>query len=140
MSPFTPIAALIGGGLIGASAGLMWLGLGRVAGISGLLAGALTQGGPARRWRMAFLAGLIAAPALYQALVGPITATVAASTPRLMIAGLLVGFGVRLGGGCTSGHGVCGLARGSPRSILATALFTASAMVTATASHHLFKG
>ena len=140
MSAFTPIAALIGGGLIGASAGLLWLGLGRVAGISGILAGALTEGGEARRWRLAFLAGLIAAPALYQGLAGPIRTSIAAPTPQLLIAGLLVGFGVRLGAGCTSGHGVCGLARLSPRSILATVLFTASAMVTVAARHHLFKG
>ena len=140
MNHFTPVAALIGGGLIGASAALLWLGLGRVAGVSGILAGALTQGGADRRWRIAFLAGLVAAPILFEGVAGPITTTVATPAAQLLAAGLLVGFGARLGGGCTSGHGVCGLARLSPRSLAAAGLFTASAMITVAMTRHVFKG
>ncbi len=140
MSHFTPVSALTGGALIGASAALLWLGLGRVAGISGILAGAATQSGGERRWRIAFLIGLTAAPLLVQAIAGPVAVTATAPTARLLAAGLLVGFGVRLGGGCTSGHGVCGVARLSQRSLAATALFTASAMITVALSRHLLKG
>lgn len=140
MSHFTPVSALIGGALIGTSAAVLWLGLGRVAGVSGILAGTLTQGGEERRWRIAFVAGLIAAPLLYQVVAGPISATIATPTPPLLAAGLLVGFGVRLGGGCTSGHGVCGVARLSRRSMAATGLFTASAMLTVAVTHHLLRG
>lgn len=128
---FTPVSSLIGGGLIGLSAALLWLGDGRIAGISGILGGGL--GGVARGdrgWRIAFLAGLIVAP-LFYALFVVAPAIVLDATPAVLVAGgLLVGFGTRLANGCTSGHGVCGLARLSRRSIVATAVFMASAAAT----------
>lgn len=128
---FTPVSSLIGGGLIGLSAALLWLGDGRIAGISGILGGGL--GGVAkgdRGWRIAFLAGLIVAP-LFFALFVVAPAIVLDATPAvLIVGGLLVGFGTRLANGCTSGHGVCGLARLSRRSIVATAVFMASAAAT----------
>ena len=140
MTHFTPVPALLGGALIGASAALLWLGLGRVAGISGIVSGAMTQGGGERVWRLAFLAGLIGAPLLVEVAGGPVPATVAASTPRLVIAGVLVGLGVRLSNGCTSGHGVFGVARLSPRSLAATGLFTATAMITVAITRHVLGG
>ncbi len=135
MSHFTPVAALIGGILIGLSATLLWAGLGRIAGISGIVAGIRT---PDRAWRIVFLAGLIAAPLLYRLVGGTTVAPVIAASPWVVIAGgLLVGFGTWLGGGCTSGHGVCGMARLSLRSIAATAVFMAAAMVTVYLTHHI---
>ena len=129
------LAPLGGGALIGASAALLLLANGRIAGISGILGG-LLDGllGPAARdwaWRAAFLAGLLAGPALYRLAAGHWPdIRVGASWPMLIAAGLLVGFGTRLGSGCTSGHGVCGLARLSPRSFAAVATFMAAAIVT----------
>ncbi len=129
------LASLGGGALIGASAALLLLANGRIAGISGILGG-LLDGllGPAARdwaWRAAFLAGLLAGPALYRLAAGHWPdIRVGASWPMLIAAGLLVGFGTRLGSGCTSGHGVCGLARLSPRSFAAVATFMAAAIVT----------
>ena len=119
MTDFTPVSALIGGLLIGASAALLLLLGGRIAGISGILGGLLVQ--PTRSdfgWRIAFLAGMLLAPLLYAASVAAMPhVTIDASAGVLVIAGLLVGFGSRLGGGCTSGHGVCGIGRASPRSL-----------------------
>ncbi|MGU3466707.1 YeeE/YedE family protein [Methylobacterium sp. C33D] len=129
------LAPLAGGALIGASAALLLLANGRIAGISGILGG-LLDGllGPAARdwsWRAAFLAGLLAGPALYRLAAGQWPDVRAdASWPMLIAAGLLVGFGTRLGSGCTSGHGVCGLARLSPRSFAAVGTFMAAAIVT----------
>ena len=138
MSNFTPVSALIGGALIGLAAAVLWIGVGRIAGISGIIAGVR---GPDRAWRLVFLAGLIAAPLLYRLADGAIAAPVIAASPVVLIAGgLLVGFGTRLGGGCTSGHGVCGMARLSPRSIAATAVFMVTAMVTVYISHHIGVG
>ena len=138
MSNFTPVSALIGGALIGLAAAVLWIGVGRIAGISGIIAGVRR---PDRAWRLVFLAGLIAAPLLYRLADGAIAAPVIAASPVVLIAGgLLVGFGTRLGGGCTSGHGVCGMARLSPRSIAATAVFMVTAMVTVYISHHIGVG
>ena len=125
MTNFTPISAAIGGILIGLSTAWLWLTLGRVAGISGILGG-ITR--TAAGWRLAFLAGLIGTPVVF-ALAGGTVAWRAPDTswPILIAAGLLVGFGTRLGSGCTSGHGVCGLARLSPRSIAATLTFMLTA-------------
>lgn len=138
MENFTPVSALIGGLLIGSSAALFVLLHGRIAGISGILGGLLR---PARNdlgWRVAFLAGLLAAPLLYAAVAGALPA-VEIDTPvgLLVAAGLLVGFGTRLGSGCTSGHGVCGIARLSARSLAATATFMASAIATVLITRHL---
>jgi uncharacterized protein len=125
---FTPLGSLAGGILIGASAGLTALLLGRIAGISGILAGLIPPRAGDRDWRLAFLLGLLAAP-LFIGLVHPTAhPTLPLGAPLAALAGLLVGFGARLGGGCTSGHAVCGLSRLSLRSFVATAAFMASAM------------
>ncbi|RDI59985.1 YeeE/YedE family protein [Microvirga subterranea] len=138
MDHFTPVSALVGGMLIGGSAALILILNGRVAGISGILGGLLPPSRGDVSWRIAFLAGLLLAPVIYRAFGGAIPPiTVEASVPVLAIAGFLVGFGTRLGAGCTSGHGVCGVGRGSPRSIVATAVFTATAIVTVLVTRHL---
>jgi hypothetical protein len=133
MSNFTPISALIGGAMIGLSAALLMLLVGRIAGISGILGDLLLPQANYRDWRIAFLGGLIAAPLLYASvgLIGrfSLAAPAMPGWAAVMFGGLLVGFGVRLGGGCTSGHGVCGMARLSPRSIAATLIFMATAAV-----------
>jgi uncharacterized membrane protein YedE/YeeE len=125
------LAPLAGGALIGAAAALLLLANGRIAGISGILGGLL---GPSARdwaWRTAFVVGLLAGPALFRLGAGHWPEVrIGASWPMLVAAGLLVGFGTRLGSGCTSGHGVCGLARLSPRSFGAVATFMAAAMLT----------
>lgn len=131
MSNFTPLSALLGGALIGLAAVLMMGLLGRIAGIAGILGGALK---PSRddAWRWAFLAGLVAGPLLVWVATGARPPVVLETPLTLMIAsGLLVGFGTRLGAGCTSGHGVCGLARLSIRSVLAVLVFMAAGVLTA---------
>jgi uncharacterized membrane protein YedE/YeeE len=131
MEHFTPVSAAIGGALIGISAVLLWIANGRIAGISGIIGGLLTARSDDIAWRVAFLIGLIAAPLVYGWSTGSLPRISVSVPPLIVIAGgLLVGFGTRLGGGCTSGHGVCGLARLSPRSIVATALFMTTAVVT----------
>jgi uncharacterized protein len=138
MEHFTPVSATIGGMLIGLSTALLWLGTGRIAGISGILGNLLAPASGETAWRATFLAGLIAGPLLYAGAGGPLPAIVLPSSPAIVIAGgLLVGFGTRLGGGCTSGHGICGLARLSPRSIAATILFMASGFATVFLVRHL---
>ncbi|HYD67207.1 YeeE/YedE family protein [Azospirillum sp.] len=138
MENFTPIAALAGGALIGLSAALLLVLNGRVAGISGILGGLLAPERGETAWRLAFLAGLLAAPLAYAALGGTLPEVrTDASTGLLVAGGLLVGFGTRLGSGCTSGHGVCGLARLSPRSLAATGVFMATAVATVFAARHL---
>ena len=140
MSPnFTPFSALAGGALIGLAAALLWLALGRIAGISGILGQALRGAkGAERAWRILFLAGLPFGAWLVVTLGW---ATIPTSPPASLVlaiaGGLLVGFGTRLGGGCTSGHGVCGLARLSPRSLVATVLFMAAGVATTVALRHL---
>ena len=141
MTNFTPLSAAIGGALIGLSAALLMLLSGRVAGISGILGGCLTPAAGDRGWRLAFLAGLIAAPVAAMAVGYGVPAPVMpASWWTVIGAGLLVGYGSRLGGGCTSGHGVCGIARLSPRSIAATAIFMAMAIVTVAVMRHGWGG
>lgn len=134
--------ALLGGGMIGASAVLLMAAQGRIAGISGILAGALDLRGPAdeRRWRLAFLAGLVLAPEILHATGHLARPTVTADMTLLVVGGLLVGFGTRLGGGCTSGHGICGLARLSPRSMVAVPVFMVAAAATVFGMRHLFGG
>ena len=137
MENFTPVPALFGGILIGLSTVLLLLASGRIAGISGIVSGLLAPTLAGAGWRLAFLLGLIVAPLLYAALAGagpPIAIT--SSTWLLIAGGLLVGFGTRLGGGCTSGHGVAGIARLSPRSIVATCVFVATAMATVFVTRH----
>lgn len=140
MENFTPVSAAIGGGLIGLSAALLWVANGRIAGISGILGGLGRASADDIAWRLAFLAGLAVAPLLYAASVAAPRIVVQAGPVTLIVAGLLVGFGTRLGGGCTSGHGVCGMARLSKRSIVATCLFMATAFVTVFVTRHLLPG
>ena len=136
MTEFTPYSALAGGVLIGLSAALLVLLNGRVAGLSGIVGGLLTPGD--RLWRVLFLAGLPLGAWLLL-LVWPAGAEVSidASTTQLTVAGLLVGFGSRLGSGCTSGHGVCGLGRFSVRSLVATIIFLTTGMVSVYLLRHL---
>src|SRR5690242_18773109 len=124
MAPFDPISALIGGALIGFASVLLMMFTGRIAGISGILIGCFALIGGDKLWRVAFIAGLIAAPVV-SSLVGYPLATplMPMSWATIVLAGFLVGFGARAGGGCTSGHGVCGIARLSIRSIVATVTF-----------------
>lgn len=133
---FTPWASLGGGMLIGLAAAILILFNGRIAGISGILAGVRLRA--QEGWRLAFLSGLLASPLLYRLYGGLPAAQIDASTVALCMAGLLVGVGVRYGGGCTSGHGVCGLARLSVRSMAATATFMAAGFVTVYCLRHGF--
>ena len=137
MTNFTPVSAAIGGALIGLAAVLLTLFTGRIAGISGIFGGCFSLGAGDKGWRIAFIAGLILAP-LAGGLVGfPLAAPeMPASYVVIVAAGLLVGFGTRLGGGCTSGHGICGIARLSPRSIVATAIFMAVAVAVVALTRH----
>jgi len=134
---FTPWSALIGGAIIGIAAALLALLNGRVAGISGILGGLLAPGTPDFAWRAAFVAGLIVAPIVYALAATLPTITIAAGYPTLIVAGLLVGIGTRYGAGCTSGHGVCGLSRLSPRSLVATLAFMAAGFATVFVVRHV---
>jgi uncharacterized protein len=144
MEHFTPFSAAIGGALIGLAATLLWVANGRTAGISGIAGGVY----PLRRgdlwWRIAFLIGLPVGAAIGAAVAPRIFAEVPATAPvldlapfGLAIAGLLVGIGTRISRGCTSGHGICGLARLSRRSVVAVAVFMATAMVTVFIARHV---
>jgi uncharacterized membrane protein YedE/YeeE len=135
---FTPLSALMGGILIGLASGAFALLKGRVAGISGIVGGLF--GPPAagdRGWRLAFVAGLLLAPAVYGLFATLPPVQVDASMGTLLIAGLLVGLGTRIGSGCTSGHGVCGLSRLSPRALAATVTFMVAGFVTVALVRHV---
>jgi uncharacterized membrane protein YedE/YeeE len=138
MTNFTPVTALIGGAAIGlAAALLLWLN-GRIAGVSGIAAGLWSGEAAQWGWRLPFLVGLAAGAAAWVALAGPAPAPRPAFPPwALALAGLLVGYGSALSGGCTSGHGVCGLARLSVRSLAATAVFLAAGIATTFVVRHL---
>lgn len=124
---FTPVSAALGGLMIGIAVAVLLLFNGRIAGISGIFANMLTkQSG----WRIAFIAGLAGAPWIYMLFAGQPDVVITADYPLLIAAGLLVGFGTRLGNGCTSGHGICGMARLSKRSFAAVAVFMVSAFLT----------
>jgi uncharacterized membrane protein YedE/YeeE len=132
MTEFRPLSSLAGGAVIGVSATLLlWLD-GRVAGISGIVGGLLRRQPVEAAWRVAFVAGLLAGGGVLR-FVAPASVAfmLTRSTTTLIVAGLLVGFGTQLGNGCTSGHGVCGLSRGSRRSLAATLTFMATGMATA---------
>lgn len=133
MTGFTPLSAALGGALIGLAAVLLlWLN-GRVAGISGILYGVFTRQSGERNWQLLFVLGLVLGGFIYQQVTSlPLMTRTNFPLPLLIIAGLLVGVGTRLGSGCTSGHGVCGISRFSNRSILATATFIAFGMATTT--------
>ncbi|HXD14173.1 MAG TPA: YeeE/YedE thiosulfate transporter family protein [Xanthobacteraceae bacterium] len=141
MVNFTPISAAIGGALIGLSAVLLMLLNGRIAGITGIAGGLIDPIGTDRVWRAAFIAGLIAAP-LSAMLIGytvPVP-QMPTSMVTIAVAGLLVGFGTRMSNGCTSGHGICGMARLSTRSITATAVFMGAAIIVVALTRHVVGG
>jgi uncharacterized membrane protein YedE/YeeE len=139
MDHFTPVSALAGGLLIGISAATFLVLNGRIAGISGVLGGLFTSARDEAGWRAAFLVGLLSAPFVVLAAGGELPGvSLDVPLPILVVAGLLVGFGSRLGSGCTSGHGVCGVSRGSPRSLVATAVFMATAIATVFVTRHVF--
>ena len=135
MENFTPVSGLIGGLLIGLAAALLLLLNGRISGIVGVL---VLPKSPDAGWRIAFVAGLLLGAFAYALATGSvILVTMQASVPVLVAAGLLVGFGTRLGSGCTSGHGLCGIARLSKRSIVATSVFFGVAMLTVFLTRHV---
>jgi uncharacterized membrane protein YedE/YeeE len=135
---FTPVSGLVGGLLIGLAATLLLLLNGRISGISGIVGGLLAPRSPEAGWRVAFVAGLLLGALAYVLATGEaLLVGMQASLPVLVAAGLLVGFGTRLGSGCTSGHGICGVARLSKRSIVATATFVGVATLTVFLTRHV---
>ncbi len=134
---FTPWSSLLGGLMIGISAAMLLLFNGRIAGISGIVGGLLRPAGGDSGWRIAFLLGLLLAPLLYGVVAPLPSVRIDADTATLIVAGLLVGLGTRYGSGCTSGHGVCGLSRLSPRSMVATAAFMLAGFATVFIVRHL---
>jgi hypothetical protein len=135
---FTPVSGLIGGLLIGLSTVLLILFNGRIAGISGIVGGVLTRKASEIGWRAVFVVGLLIGAFVYMLATGvALPVNIQASLPVTVIAGLLVGFGTRLGSGCTSGHGVSGIARFSKRSIVATLVFFITAIITVFLTHHV---
>jgi uncharacterized membrane protein YedE/YeeE len=138
---FSPWPALAGGVLIGVAATLLWWGLGRVAGISGIVSGLWSRERGDVAWRLAFLAGLVAVGVVAAWLAPASLAGIEARGPAAMlVAGVIVGVGTRLGNGCTAGHGVCGLSRGSLRSLVATMTFMATGVLTASLVRVFFGG
>lgn len=134
---FTPWSALLGGTLIGISAAILWLGNGRIAGISGIMGGLFTASGRSEPWRWWFVIGLLVAPWLYGMFVAFPSISISSNPLLLIGAGLLVGVGTRYGSGCTSGHGVCGLSRFSVRSLAATLSFMAMGFATVYLIRHV---
>ena len=138
MENFTPVSGLLGGLLIGLAAAVLLLLNGRISGISGIVGGLLAPRSAEVGWRVVFVAGLLLGALGYMlATSGPFPVGMQASMPILIVAGLLVGFGTRLGSGCTSGHGVCGIARLSKRSIVASAVFFGVAIITVFLTRHV---
>ncbi len=138
MENFTPVSGLIGGLLIGLATVLMMLLNGRIAGISGIVGGLLARNGSEVGWRAVFVVGLLLGAFIYMlATGGALPVRVEASLPVMVVAGLLVGFGTRLGSGCTSGHGISGIARFSKRSIVATLVFMGAGIVTVFLTGHV---
>jgi uncharacterized protein len=134
---FAPIGAFVGGALIGLAVVALYATTGRLAGVSGIAGGLLARAAPDRPWRLLFLVGLALGAAAVALAAGLPQLRIEASAPLLVAGGLLVGYGTQLGRGCTSGHGVCGIARFSPRSIAATAVFMATAAATVFVARHL---
>ena len=134
---FTPWASLAGGVLIGVAAAMLVLLNGRIAGISGILGGLIAMRRGDIAWRLAFVAGLLAAPTAMVLIGRELAPRIDAGLGMLLVAGLLVGLGTRYGAGCTSGHGVCGLSRLSPRSLVATGAFMAAGIATVFVTRHL---
>lgn len=134
---FTPLASALGGMLIGLSALLLLMFNGRIAGLSGIMGGLLPPFPGDWRWRLAFVSGAILGPVVYMALTGPVEFAVPAGTLALALGGIVVGIGVTFGNGCPSGHGICGMGRLSPRSIVATLSFMAAALATVFVIRHV---
>ena len=137
LAHFTPYSSLAGGALIGVAASVLILGIGRILGAAGIFARALETRDASGFWRLWLIAGLLAAPAIAHFAWGAVAPAVSSPAVTLMVAGLLVGFGARLGSGCTSGHGVCGIARLSPRSLVATPVFMATGFATVFLVRHV---
>lgn len=137
---FNPIAALGGGALIGLASIILFMAIGRIAGVSGILGNLIAPPGSETGWRLAFLVGIALGALLMAKLLGGFVPQLATGGVALVIAGLLVGYGTRLGAGCTSGHGICGLGRLSPRSLAAVLVFMASAMLTVFVTRHVIGG
>jgi uncharacterized membrane protein YedE/YeeE len=137
MTDFTPLQSLFGGALIGLSAVLLMALHGRIAGMTGILSGIIPPLAPDWQWRAAFLAGAVVTPILFVLAGGQIVFSVPVSTGALILGGVLVGIGVNFGNGCPSGHGICGIARLSPRSIVAVLTFMTAALVTVYVTRHL---
>lgn len=135
---FTPWTSLAGGLVLGLASAAFILLSGRILGISGILGGLMRPVPGDTGWRLAFVAGLLVAPLAWSLLAEPVAARFEAGPATLVIAGLLVGWGTRYGSGCTSGHGVCGLSRLSPRSLVATLAFMGAGFATVFAVRHLF--
>ncbi|CFQ91984.1 MULTISPECIES: YeeE/YedE family protein [Yersinia] len=135
---FTPYSALMGGALLGVAVTVLLLWNGRIAGISGILGGLLQPKAGNIAWRVAFILGLMASPLVYSLFTEMPSIEIEADLPILVLAGLLVGIGTRYGAGCTSGHGVCGLARFSLRSLVATLSFMFAGFITVWLVRHLF--
>ncbi|MCC0044274.1 MAG: YeeE/YedE family protein [Brucellaceae bacterium] len=140
ITEFTPWQSLIGGALIGLSAVLLMALHGRIAGMTAIIGGVLPPLSSDWQWRAAFLVGAIVAPLVFLAAGGEIGFAVPPSTGMLIAGGFIVGIGVTYGSGCTSGHGVCGMARLSPRSIAATAVFMAATFVSVYVIRHVIGG
>ena len=134
---FTPWTSLAGGLLLGLAAALFILFSGRVLGISGIVGGLLHPRKRDAGWRLAFVLGMLVAPSLYALFAGPLQPRIDAGWGMVVVAGLLVGVGTRYGSGCTSGHGVCGLSRLSPRSLVATLAFMGAGFVTVFLIRHV---
>ncbi|CNJ97614.1 YeeE/YedE family protein [Yersinia intermedia] len=135
---FTPYSALAGGAILGVAVTFLLLATGRIAGISGILGGLLPPKAGDSDWRLAFIIGLVTSPLVYSLFTALPAIQIDAGLPTLILAGLLVGIGTRYGAGCTSGHGVCGLARFSPRSLVATLSFMFTGFITVGLVRHLF--
>jgi uncharacterized membrane protein YedE/YeeE len=141
MQNFTPLSSALGGVIIGLGAALMLFGLGRIAGISGIFGGLLVRKAGDVAWRLAFVLGLALGGALMVQVAPEMFAvSLDRSLPTVAVAGLVVGFGTRMGNGCTSGHGVCGLSRLSPRSLVATVTFMVTGALTVFLALHVFGG
>ncbi|MCB5313058.1 YeeE/YedE family protein [Yersinia intermedia] len=135
---FTPYSALAGGAILGVAVTFLLLATGRIAGISGILGGLLPPKAGDSGWRLAFIIGLVISPLVYSLFTALPAIQIDAGLPTLILAGLLVGVGTRYGAGCTSGHGVCGLARFSPRSLVGTLSFMFTGFITVGLVRHLF--
>ncbi|MEQ8166507.1 MAG: YeeE/YedE family protein [Alphaproteobacteria bacterium] len=144
MENFTPISALVGGALIGLAATLLMALNGRIAGVSGILGGLVSPDGGARSdrfWRLMFVIGLVAGALIFRLAGGDLSPyRIDATLPWIIVSGFIVGFSTRVGSGCTSGHGICGIGRLSMRSLVATVLFLGTAMVTTYVIRHVLGG